>query len=68
MILFTLHVFVENLRICLYASFSFGFEGGMWHVIVLIPDHCLSIYFQSLPAYHFLIYLKMIFLTFLGTS
>ena len=20
-------------------------EGGMWDVIVLIPDHCLSVYF-----------------------
>ena len=26
-------------------SFPFGIEGGMWDVIVLIPDHCLSIYF-----------------------
>ena len=26
--------------------FPFGFEGGMWDVIVLIPDHCLSIYFK----------------------
>ena len=24
--------------------FPFGIEGGMWDVIVLIPDHCLSIY------------------------
>ena len=23
-----------------------GIEGGMWDVIVLIPDHCLSIYFS----------------------
>ena len=23
---------------------STGFEGGMWDLIVLIPDHCLSIY------------------------
>ena len=23
----------------------FGIEGGMWGVIVSIPDHCLSIYF-----------------------
>ena len=23
----------------------FGIEGGMWDVIVLISDHCLSIYF-----------------------
>ena len=26
-------------------SFPFGIEGVMWDVIVLIPDHCLSIYF-----------------------
>ena len=29
-------------------SFPFGIEGGMWDVIVLIPDHCLSIYFPYL--------------------
>ena len=28
-------------------SFTFGIEGGMWDVIALIPDHCLSIYFIS---------------------
>ena len=27
-------------------SFPFGFEGGMWDLIVLLPDHCLSIYFS----------------------
>ena len=26
-------------------SFPFGIKGGIWDVIVLIPDHCLSIYF-----------------------
>ena len=25
-------------------SFPFGIEGGMWDVIILIPDHCPSIY------------------------
>ena len=29
----------------LSVSFFFGFEGGMWDLIVLIPDHCLSVYF-----------------------
>ena len=24
------------------ASFPFGFEGGLWDLIVLVPDHCLS--------------------------
>ena len=27
-----------------FVTFPFGFEGGMWDLIVLIPDHCLSIY------------------------
>ena len=30
--------------------FPFGIEDGMWDVIVLIPDHCLSIYFESIPV------------------
>ena len=25
--------------------FPFGIGGGMWDVIVLIPEHCLSVYF-----------------------
>ena len=29
-------------------SFLFGIEGGIWYVIVLIPDHCLSIYYEVL--------------------
>ena len=29
-------------KFCECPSFSFGIEGGMWDVIVLIPDHCLS--------------------------
>ena len=27
-------------------SFPFAFKGGMWDLIVLIPDHCFSIYFD----------------------
>ena len=34
--------------LCVCASFPFGFEGGMWNLIVLIPDHCLSIYLPLL--------------------
>ena len=30
------------------ALFPFSFEGGMWDLIVLIPDPCLSIYFSNL--------------------
>ena len=29
------------------ASLPFGFEGGMWDLIVLNPDHCFSIYLVS---------------------
>ena len=35
-------------KFCMCLSFPFGIEGGMWDVIVLIPDHCLYIYL-SLP-------------------
>ena len=31
-------------------SFPVGIEGWMWDVIVLIPDHCLSIYFERFKA------------------
>ena len=32
-------------KFCVCPSLPFGIEGRMWDVIVLIPDHCLSIYF-----------------------
>ena len=31
-------------KFSVYPFFPFGIEGLMWDVIVLIPDHCLSIY------------------------
>ena len=33
-------------KFCVCPSFPFGVESGMWGVIVLIPDHWLSIYFS----------------------
>ena len=27
-----------------FTSFPFGFEGRIWDLIVLVPDHCLSFY------------------------
>ena len=40
-------VFRERLSFfCVCSSFHFDFEGGTWDLIVLIPDHCLSIYFD----------------------
>ena len=46
----------ELVKFCVCPSFPYGIEGGMWDLIVLIPDHCLSdhclsIYFAFL-AYH----------------
>ena len=38
-------VFRERLSVCVFASFPYGFEGGVWDLI-FIPDHCLSIYFD----------------------
>ena len=44
---FTLRVrFVNVIKFCVCHSFPFGILGGMWDMIVLIPDHCLSIYFN----------------------
>ena len=33
--------------LCVCPAFPFGFEDGMCNLIVLIPDHCLSIYVSS---------------------
>ena len=30
--------------VCVCSSFPFVFEGGIWDLIVLIPDHGLSFY------------------------
>ena len=34
-------------KFCLCPSFLFGIECRMWVVIVLIPDHCFSVYFRN---------------------
>ena len=40
-------VYRERLSICVSAaSFSFGFEGGICDLIVLVPNHCISFYFD----------------------
>ena len=43
--------FRASLLICVCASFPFGFEGGVWDLIihVLVPDHGLPCYY---PAAH----------------
>ena len=42
--------FVGVGQIICVLSFPFGIEGGMWDVIVLIPDHCLSIFLELATA------------------
>ena len=44
---FTLRVFHEHLLMCVCASFPFGFSGGKWDVMLLVPDHCGSFYLSQ---------------------
>ena len=38
--------FRKLLSIYVFSYFPFGFEGRMWDLIVSVPDHCLSFYFD----------------------
>ena len=40
-----LRVLRGRLSVCECASFPFGFDDGMWGLIALVPDQCLSFYF-----------------------
>ena len=44
---FTVRAFRKLLSIYVFSYFSFGFEGRMWDLIVSVPDHCLSFYFDK---------------------
>ena len=48
----TVHVFYVCVcvHVCVCVSFPFGFEGGMWKLIVLVPHHCLTIHFRYMEA------------------
>ena len=37
----TVRAFRKRSSVCLCVSFPFGFEGWIWDLIVLVPDHCL---------------------------
>ena len=43
---FTARAFRKLLSIYVFSSFPFGFEGRIWDLIVSVPDHCLSFYFE----------------------
>ena len=44
---FTARAFRKLPSIYVFSYFPFGFEGGIWDLIVSAPDHCLSFYFYS---------------------
>ena len=48
---FSVRVFRERLSTTVCSSFPFGFKGRVWDWIVLISDHCLSIFFIFLNVY-----------------
>ena len=46
-ILFTASAFRKLPSIYVFSYFPFGFEGRIWDLIVSVPDHCLSFYFET---------------------
>ena len=70
-----MHVFRECLsKFARALFFLFWFRGGMWDLIVLIPDHCLSVYLMINPikvnniAYHIICMTKVGFRFYDDTS
>ena len=43
---FTASAFRKLPSMYVFSYFPFGFEGRIWDLIVSVPDHCLSFYFQ----------------------
>ena len=41
---------------CVCPFFSFGFEGWMWDLIVLVSDHSLSFYFVLYSIFMYVCY------------
>ena len=39
------------LSMYVFSYFHFGFEGGIWDLIVSVPDHCVSFYFAMGTLY-----------------
>ena len=44
---FTARTFRKLLSVYVFSSFLFSFEGTIRDLIVSVPDHCLSFYFDS---------------------
>ena len=45
---FSASAFRKLPSIYVFSYFPFGFEGRMWDLIVSVPDHCLSFYFDPI--------------------
>ena len=43
---FTASAFRKLLSVYVFSYSPFGFEGRMWDLIVSVPGHCLSFYFE----------------------
>ena len=46
---FTERAFRKLLSIYVFSYLPFGFEGRIWDLIVSVPNHCLSFYFEDDP-------------------
>ena len=44
---FTARAFRKLLSVYAFSYFPFGFEGRIWDLIVSVPDHYLSSYFDT---------------------
>ena len=47
---FTASAFRKLLSIYVFSYLPFGFKGRMWDLIVSVPDHCFSFYFETCYA------------------
>ena len=48
--LLCVRVIREHLSVCVRSSFPFGFEGGIWDLIIFFSDHCLLLYFRCMGS------------------
>ena len=39
--------------VCVFGCFPFDFWGGMWDLIVSVPDHCLSFCFTRVQRFQY---------------
>ena len=59
--LFAASAFRKLSSIYVFSYFSFGFEGRIWDLIVSVPDHCLSFYFEQRGMFFFFFFFLCVF-------